>query len=1086
LQAGRKAFAHRRVLVCRDRKDAIHALMSLDGQRVLSSDALNGDTFQQEMESDRLIIFMFSGQGSQYVNMGRNLYETEPIFRNWIDRGCEFLQPILDTDLRNIIYPDRNQPENSSIALNQTVYAQPALFLVEYALAQVWMAWGIRPRAMIGHSIGEYVAACLAGVFSFEDALMLVASRGQLMQSLPSGKMLSVSLSVDDVQPFLSSNLSLAVINSPSLCAVSGTEAAIASLITKLDHQGIAHRQLHTSHAFHSSMMEPILNTFQHQVSQVQRHVPTIPYLSNVTGTWIQPEQATDPQYWANHLRQTVCFADGIATLQQGSNSLFLEIGPGQTLSTLAQANGVEQAQTLTSLRHPRDLRSATESNHQSDRAFLLQTLGQLWLAGISVNWKAVHAPHLRYRVPLPSYPFEHQPYWIDPIKQHSRTQDITKQQTVRIQKQSDMADWFYIPSWKRSPVLPQVSSPKQLTDHSTWLVFTDDSLGQYLSTQLRKVNHTVIEVQPGHQFNQLNETLYTLRPDQKQDYNALITSLQQREIFPNSIVHLWNCYSIANVSAGDRFQHAQTFGLYSLLHLTQALIAQDDTTPVTITVVTQGIHDITGNEILKPEQATILGLCRVISQEHSYISYRSLDLDQLDRDEFDRDQVDPDQSNTISSRWMESILTELIVSSADPIVAFRNGRRWTQTIEPFPFSQSVDVPQLRQGGVYLITGGLGDTSLTIAEYLAKTAQAKLVLLDHPDTPPRDEWGQGKLQNLETLGSGVLQIRADVADLEQMQAVMQQIEAQFGTLHGVIYAAETTAEQSFQPISRTTTTDCQWHFQPKAQGLLVLAQVLQGRSLDFCIVHSSIASLIGGFVAHTAANCFVDAFVQQQNRISAFPWLSINWEGWQFWQERQMVSPSGTTADWALLPQEGLEVFQQVLALTTMIHLETSQIIISTVDLPGRLAQLDRVNQKDSDTAQSNVETHYHPRPELHTDYDAPRNDIERTITTIWQNLLGIERIGIYDSFFQLGGHSLLAVQITSRLRETFQVEIPLRSLLLDTPTIAGLAEVVAAYQSQTHESSDSDAMTQLLAEIEGLSPADVQAQLAHEPNIRH
>jgi acyl carrier protein len=384
---------------------------------------------------------------------------------------------------------------------------------------------------------------------------------------------------------------------------------------------------------------------------------------------------------------------------------------------------------------------------------------------------------------------------------------------------------------------------------------------------------------------------------------------------------------------------------------------------------------------------------------------------------------------------------------------------------------------RLREGGVYLITGAWGDVSLVLAEYLAQTVQAKLILLEHPDCPERDTWGQQKLQHIRALSPEVLFIQADVANLEQMQAAITQIDQQFGALHGVIHAAETNQEAAFRPIQQTTVQDCEWHFQPKAYGLYGLATILQGRSLDFCLLQSSLSPLVGGFAAHAAANGFMDAFAHQQSRIHSFPWISINWEGWQFWEERQLVVGSQKTADWALLPNEGIVAFQRLLHAFDDSPIPSPQIIVSTVDLPARMTRHHAaVTNRISASTPESVSFDLPAEPPLRK--DAPHNAIEQAIANIWQDLLGVESIGIHDNFFDLGGHSLLAVQTISRLREIFQVEIPLRSLLLETPTIAGLAGVIATHQPP---SSALDEMAQMLAEIEQLSSTEIQAKLAQE-----
>jgi acyl transferase domain-containing protein/glutamate-1-semialdehyde aminotransferase/acyl carrier protein len=413
LGVGRRAFDHRRMLVCQNLNDAV---------TVLEMPVSEGVFTKFTEPSGQQIAFMFPGQGTQYVDMGRELYETETIFRKQVDYCCEFLKSYLKLDLRTLLYPHQ-QTQAATQQLQQTYITQSVVFVVEYALAQLWMAWGIRPSAMIGHSIGEYVAACIAGVFSLEDALILVANRGRLMQQLPSGTMMAVPLSVPKIQPLLGEKLSLAAINAPDMCVVSGLEQAVDDLQNQLTEQGVDCRRLHTSHAFHSQMMDSIVEPFREQLSKASLNSPKIPFISNVTGTWITTAQATDPKYWARHLRQTVRFSEGIAELLQQPKRILLEVGPGRTLSTLANKQKSAQQVVLSSLRHPQQ--------QQSDVAFLLNTLGRLWLEGINVDWSEFYAHEQRYRIPLPTYPFERKRYWIESSKDNDEHPSSKKQISV-------------------------------------------------------------------------------------------------------------------------------------------------------------------------------------------------------------------------------------------------------------------------------------------------------------------------------------------------------------------------------------------------------------------------------------------------------------------------------------------------------------------------------------------------------------------------------------------------------------------------------------------------------------------------------
>jgi phthiocerol/phenolphthiocerol synthesis type-I polyketide synthase E len=397
LQVGRRTFKHRRMLVCTDPEDAARALAT-GSPRVL-----NGVNDSVGVP----VVFMFPGQGAQYVNMGRELYETERVFRQRLDTCAELLRPDLDADLRDLIYPKEGVTKEAEERLMQTAFTQPALFAVEYALAGLWLSWGLKAEAMIGHSIGEYMAAFLAGVFSLEDALKLVAARGRLMQSLPAGAMLALALPESEVRPMLGSELSIAAINIPFSCVVSGSVEAIEELTRRLADRGEG-RQLPVSHAFHSAMTEPIMKTFISVVEGVSLRAPQIPYISNLTGRWITAEEATDPHYWAKHLRQTVRFSDGVGELLSEPSRILLEVGPGRALSGFVKLHPNTHAMTMpiSSLRHARE--------QKSDQECLLEAVGRLWIAGAQIDWTGFYAGQHRRRLHLPTYPFERQRYWID------------------------------------------------------------------------------------------------------------------------------------------------------------------------------------------------------------------------------------------------------------------------------------------------------------------------------------------------------------------------------------------------------------------------------------------------------------------------------------------------------------------------------------------------------------------------------------------------------------------------------------------------------------------------------------------------
>jgi len=398
LQAGRRLFPHRRMLVCRDRQDAIAVLEAVASARLLAG--------HREKEPGP-VTFVFPGQGCQYINMGKELYAQERVFREQVDFCANFVRPELEVDVREILYPSADKAAHALGLLHQVRYTIPILFIVEYALAKLWLEWGIRPAAVTGHSVGEYAAACIAGVFSLDDALRLVCARGRLMQQMPAGCMTGVLLAEAQLVPLLASvdGVSIAAVNGPSACVVSGNETSVTALERMFAERGVPHRRLHVSHAAHSQMVDPILQEFRSEVKKVKFHAAVIPYVSNLSGTWITSE-VSDPDYWVSHMRQAVRWADGVKELLKEPARIFLEVGPGRTLSGLiAQhpARGAEHT-ILPSLPHPKN-------DLQGDLEFLWTTVAQLWLEGLGINWTAVHNGERRRRIPLPAYPFERQHY---------------------------------------------------------------------------------------------------------------------------------------------------------------------------------------------------------------------------------------------------------------------------------------------------------------------------------------------------------------------------------------------------------------------------------------------------------------------------------------------------------------------------------------------------------------------------------------------------------------------------------------------------------------------------------------------------
>ena len=949
LQVGRQQFTHRRMLVCQNVEDAIACLDSQDPQKV----------FSQSHESvNQPVVFMFSGQGSQYVGMSQDLYEHEPTFREHLDRCCQILRSQLGFDLREILYPEPDQRESATQKLQQTAITQPAIFAIEYSLAQLWMSWGISPKAMIGHSIGEYVAACLAGVFSLEDALSLVTLRGRLMQELPAGSMLAVPLSEEEINPLLDQDLSIAAINGQALCVVSGLTTAVERLEQQLTDQGLECRRLHTSHAFHSVMMEPMLEAMRSQIQKVRLHPPKIAYISNVSGNWITAAEATDPNYWVKHIRQPVRFYDGLKHLLQDSKQVLLEVGAGRTLSTLARRHPHKSNEQviLTSLRHPQD----QMQDVQPDLQFLLTTLGQLWLAGVTIDWAAFYENERRYRLPLPTYPFERQRYWIEPTKLEA---NLIPQ--ASLEKKKDIADWFYRPCWKQS--IPPRLDQEIFSSQSCWLVFVDEiGIGAQLVARLQQEHQDVVVVNLGDEFRQICDRTYTLNPAKDEHYNHLLKQMVLQSKKPTKIIHLW---SITSTEQGEldleRVNLAEERGLYSLMFLAQALEKQNFTDLLQITVLSNHMQNVTSEDLLCPEKASLLGAIKVIPLEYPHISCRSIDI------------VIPTATKS-KEKLIEHLLAELTTIPDEIVAAYRGWHRWIQTYEPVRFEQPLqDSLPIKENGVYLITGGLGAIGTTLAEYLAQSKKTKLILTRRFYFPTQEDWTQWlaehdaqnqislkilQLQAIKALGSEILIANADVADLEQMQNVMAKAEQQFGQIDGVIHCAGVADYDG--KISLRSQPMMASILSAKVRGTLVLDQLFQDSELDFLVLFSSLGSVLYQLkidqIGYSAACEFMDAFAHYRTYQEIQPTIAINWTDWlevgmSVEPAKRSLSKPNTPPEIrafllnSLTSLEGVEVFRRILLNNLL-----PQVIVSTQDLAlleRQFSKLQPSNLKASEVA---------------------------------------------------------------------------------------------------------------------------------------
>ncbi len=855
LKEGRRAFARRRVLVAETHEEAAALLEANDPYRVFTHEALGEDPG---------VVFMFPGGGAQYAGMARDLYETEPVFRDWMDRGLGLLQPELDFDLRAVWLPEPAARDAAEARLKTPSVQLPLLMITEYALAQLWMSWGVRPAALVGHSMGENTAACLAGVIPFADCIRLVHLRGRLFDTVPKGGMLSVAMPADALRPLLPADLDIACLNAPEMTVLSGPAAALDAVEARLDAEGAESRRIGIDIAAHSRMLDPILAEFTDFLRGLALSAPRIPFVSNRTGTWITDEQATDPGYWAGHLRHAVRFADCIATLAEDPARVYLEVGPGAALCSLAKQNGVPANQVIQSLRHP-DLDIA-------DDAYFLTVVGRLGAVGVEVDWSPIWADQHRHRVPLPTYAFQRNRYFIAPAE---RVAEAAPDMPAR---RDDPADWGYLPVWRPAYAdCPADIEAALAAAPQCWLIFTDTAgLGARLAARLRKAGHDVAEVAAGDTFARTGPDSYTLAPESgRGGYDALLADLGAAGRMPTRIAHLWLVTDTEDHRPGSSFFHRNVEqGLYGLMHLAQALDGAGSG-PVHVTLATTGAAQVRTEPLAHPEKAMAAAAASVIPRELPGVTLASVDLELAERPGAGRRRHRARQEEDRLDRAAAALLEEMLAAPSNTVAAWRGERRFEQRFDARPLPQPAEGSGFARGGTYLITGGFGGIGLALARHLAAEYGARVALVSRDAAGPRRSRA---LDALRAAGAEVMAVAADVCNLDDMRRAVDEVRARFGAITGVIHAAGTIDDA---PLLARTAAEAEAVLAPKVHGTRVLDRLFPDGTLDLMVLcsSSSTATRPAGQYDYVAANEYLNAFAKAR-RGGATRVVAVDWGIW--------------------------------------------------------------------------------------------------------------------------------------------------------------------------------------------------------------
>ncbi|WP_315705400.1 MULTISPECIES: polyketide synthase [unclassified Bradyrhizobium] len=1030
LATGRPLHRIRRAIVCQDRVSAVDALRSSSARAVASSD--NCPAY-----------FMFPGQGTQRLDMGRALYLEEPAYRSAFDDCANGLKRHIETDLREIVFLRNGASDDAVARLTSTEFAQPAIFSVSYAMAALWRSRGVEPAGMIGHSVGEFAAACIAGVLTLEDALKAVALRGRLMQQQPAGKMLVVPMAFDEVLPLLGDDVSVAAINAPGAVVVSGPAAAIAELEAKLRERAVMCSALHTSHAFHSAMMSGAVKPLVEVMSGITLRAPRIPYVSNVSGTWITAEQATNPAYWGEQLRAPVRFSEGVRTILDNKPGALIEVGPGRALWSLARQNLRESdgAAILSSMPSPDDLAGEVRS--------LNQALGEAWMSGCAIHWDAQYRDERRVKVSLPNYPFEGE----EILHRITLGSDRPARADVRrpAEPRSQAPDFILAPYWRSTSAAGRSAADVQL-DGQNWLVLAGaNGLSGAVVDHLNRRGANVVVVRRGRDFGVSgNEvSLSGVTPDQ---FAKLFGELEGRSFAPERVVYLWSL-DAPRIDL-DNIDPVLDTDFFGLMYLVQWIDRTQSGRRTRIAIAATRSVDVVGGEIVDPTAAILRGPWLVAPIEHKYISCLYFDLPESCR-------LPGDQDEDLVGR----LVGDVAADDTPTLLAYRQDRTWTTAFEKIALKAPDQVkPIIRPGGAYLITGGLGDLGLAVASALAEMGAGSLVLTGRTRLPPRAEWDNclaspdgdsrveqilARIRQIEAKGAVVIVGTADVADRNAMRAVVDDARRACGQINGVFHAAGLPGRDII--VSRTRE-DALTVLLPKIAGTLILDELLRDEPLDFVVLFSSLSAVAGGvgMVDYVAGNAFLDAFAVSRRAAKRPPKIvSIDWD---IWSEIGIAArlAQDFKGSGSLRLRDGLATDEAIDALMRILQSGLSQVVVSK-NLSRKLGHLsaegamsgpaeeparDAPDGGRKETGQRRV------RPDISARFMEPSNEIEQVIAEFWATALNLDRVGTEDDFFELGGDSLLAMQMIPKLISRFQIELMPRDLF-EGGTVAGIARVI-------------------------------------------
>ncbi len=1065
LQLGRTDFKYRTYAIAKSVPELIEILSKRDKKRL---------HYREGVRNSQPVVFMYTGFGDHYIDMAREIYEKEDVFRFYIDKCGDLVEKLTNVNLKYIMFSEYcpnyninetnvkhndNERDEEVDCVHCILYAHAILFTIEYAMTQLLISYGIEPSHLIGYSLGEYTAACVSGVVSLEDVLYMLIERGKLIETTPKGAMLAVTLPLEEVEKYLTKGLYVSLVNSQLFCTVGGDKNEIESLHKKLESDGIASKLLQSDYAYHTPMLREIHGQYLEKIRNIQFHQPQIPFVCNLTADWMA--DTTDlHEYWVRHTYSSVNFQQCIQKVLKLKKVVMVEIGPGNLLKSIAMQNSMTSSEKPIIISTLKDM-----SSRQSDEYFLLNAFGDLWANGYNIDWKRLHKDDTPKRVSLPGYPFEHKSYWVEEEKK----KQASEQRDYKFQaRKQDMSDWFYIPQWEEKAIQKRTLIPM-----STWMIMSNGGdFSKAFETYLAFHNQKIIMVYMGSHYEK-KENGYYVNPANLDDFHELLTDLKDH--IPEYILDFWGVtknYSVQQYLVN--YDEILNNNFYGLLYFIQAIGKQNIRSKMRLSIITDQLQSIVNEDIPHPHQAISLGISKVIEKEYQNISCQNIDVNLNENDIED---------------LVSEVINETLIEDREIAVAYRERKRYIERYVSRKIEKVEDTSNcFRQNGVYMVIGGLGGIGFTISKYLSLTYNAKLILVSRTKLPSRDQWDDiladsqnplkekiVRLRELDQLHSEYLTYAGDAEDSERIHEIVENVKCHYGKLNGVIYTGGAPGGGVLQLKERKVASKV---LDSRIKASLAITEAIRGEDVDLLVLTSSINGVIGGYASSDfcSANSFMDYMTKYNEIENNIHTVAIAWDTWrEVGVKLKTEAPKQIKDLWlsslelGLTANEGTEIFERVISS------RLSNVIVSTSDLnalikdsfsliPRVLEEMD-YNLQKKDKVNENERTV--------SDDLLVNSGVQEKCINILKYVFGLDAIDEKESFFDIGGNSLLAIQVAAKLKNAFQIDIS-PVIIYEQVTIEGIINYI---QSQLNEEvpESNVAMDHSIIMAEGVNKESVE-----------